>query len=288
MQFFEQNKKTTAANLDVRVKTVFAICMSMFTIIVDSIPALTAAAAAGALFLISVKPNKLQWKFTLFTTFALVWGLMISQGIFYRSYPRNVLFRITSANLIFPEGLALYREGIRHGLLQSCRLLAASFTGFAICFSTAPSQFLSGMRSMKVPYSLAFMTVSAVRFIPIAIQEFFTVRTALRIKGYRPFKAGLRKTVAVEISVLRPVIGATIRRSEETAMSILARGFNFHTERTSCFDKPLHPCERIAIAIIIAATTATAAVKVVFLLYIHEFYYSETLRPLYAFVREWL
>ena len=150
------------------------------------------------------------------------------------------------------------------------------------------SQFLKGLLAVRIPFGLAFMAVSAIRFVPVVTGEVRAVRTAMRLKGYRPFRRGLVDTIRVEVSTLRPVLAGTIRRSQEVALSILTRGFSMDRPRTSLEDAPLPPRGWIALAGMSAVVTALFVGKTLFWLYRHELYYHEMLRPLYAFAREWL
>jgi energy-coupling factor transport system permease protein len=218
----------------------------------------------------------------------MVWGLMFSQGLFYAMEPRYVLINLIPPNPLFKYGLNLYAQGIHYGAVQSLRMVAASLTGFAICFSTEPDQFLRGLLSIKIPFSLSFMAVSAIRFIPIVAQETATVRHAMRLKGYRPFKCGIQDTIQSEIAVLRPVLAATIRRSQEIALSIQTRGFSMDSRRSSWIESTLSDKQKVVLLAILIILLAATAIKMAFLLYQWELFYCAWLRPVYGFVRTYM
>jgi hypothetical protein len=92
----------------------------------------------------------------------------------------------------------------------------------------------------------------------------------------------------VEVAGLRPVLAGTIRRSQEVALSVLARGFTLDARRTSLHDERFRPWQWLALAGMIGVVGVIAACKVLFWLYEHELFYAAALRPLYAFVRDWL
>ncbi|HID28602.1 MAG TPA: energy-coupling factor transporter transmembrane protein EcfT [Desulfobacterales bacterium] len=214
--------------------------------------------------------------------------MMLSQGIFYYQFPRRVLLVIIEPNWLFSDGLRIYAEGLYHGAVQSLRILAVSFVGFGICFSTSADRFLEGLRAIRIPFSLAFMAVTAVRFIPILASEFQSVRMAMRLKGYRPFRNGLRDTIMTEVASLRPVLAGVIRRSQEIALSILTRGFSFDGERTSLHETHLALIHWLALVFLAGIVLLVASCKLLFWLYQQEFYYAPVLRPVYAFARSWL
>jgi energy-coupling factor transport system permease protein len=132
------------------------------------------------------------------------------------------------------------------------------------------------------------MAVSAIRFIPVVAQEIGTVRNAMRLKGYRPFKRGIADTIASEIAVLRPVLAGTIRRSQEIALSIQTRGFSMNGRRTSWTESSLTAADKCALWVICIVVLAVTTGKTLFWLYQWELFYVAQLRPLYGFVRQWM
>ncbi len=288
MSLFTAEKTSPMSCWSARLKMALGFSMSLWVVLVDSLPALFAAAVAGLLVFLLARPNRSQWKLVLVSTLLVVWGLLLSQALFYHRYPRHAVLVILEPNWFFEDGLKIYAEGIRHGLVQSLRITAVGLVSYAICFSTQPDQFLRGLLGLGVPFGLAFMATSAIRFLPVVAGEFRAVRTAMRLKGYRPFRRGVLDTVRTEISSLRPVLAGSIRRSQEVALSILARGFSPEGRRSSLLDHRVPAGERLVAAGLILLVLAVASCKVLFLLYQYEIYYAPQLRPLYAFVRNWL
>lgn len=288
MRLFDRNPTSPLGRLDVRLKMAAALCLSLVVVLVDSLPMLAAVAAVGLLLFALSRPNASQVKLVALTSALVVWGIMFSQGIFYNRFPRRALVVLAEPNWLFTDGLSIYAEGIYHGMVQSLRLLGVILAGYAICFSTEPDRFLRGLLAIRLPYSLSFMAVSAIRFLPIVAEEFRTVRTAMRLKGYRPFRHGIGSTIRTEVSSLRPVMAGTIRRSQEVALSILSRGFALGAKRTSLYEDRFRAWHWLVLAGMIVVVTAIASCKVLFWLYQHEVYYADGLRGLYHFVRHWL
>jgi energy-coupling factor transport system permease protein len=288
MDYFNRNTDSPFGRLDVRLKMAIGFAVSLLVILVDTLASLSACAVMGTCCFVLCFPNRKQTGLVIVTTAMIVWGLMFSQGIFYVEEPRHALFTLLPPNPVFKYGLKVYAQGLHHGAIQSLRIVAASLTGFAICFSTEPDQFLRGLISVKIPFSLSFMAVSAIRFIPVMAQEIATVRNAMRLKGYHPFKRGITDTVVSETSVLRPVLAGTIRRSQEIALSIQTRGFSMSGQRTFWVENILTIKDKCALWVIFAVVLAVATSKGLFWLYQFEVYYSPQMRPLYGFVRAWL
>jgi energy-coupling factor transport system permease protein len=120
--------------------------------------------------------------------------------------------------------------------VQSLRLLATALAGLTLCLSTSPERILAALVRLKLPASPAFMTMAALRFLPLVIDEVRTVRQARRLRGYR-FRlwgpAGDRLgSYRSELLLLLPVVAASLRRAESLAESVTARGFDPRSPRT--------------------------------------------------------
>ncbi|NLD91098.1 MAG: energy-coupling factor transporter transmembrane protein EcfT [Fibrobacter sp.] len=288
MGYFNRNTRSPFGTLDIRIKITIGLSVSLLVILVDTIVALCTGAVIGTLCFALCYPNRKQVILVTGTTFLVVWGLMFSQALFYSMEPRHALFVLIPPNSVLKEGVKIYYQGIYYGAIQSLRIIGASLTGFAICFSTEPDQFLRGLISLKIPYSLSFIAVSAIRFIPITAREIATVRNAMKLKGYKPFKTGIVDTIHSEIASLLPVLAGTIRRSQEIALSIQTRGFSMDGKRSSWSDTSLSISNVLLLSATIITISAVFLCKVLFWLYQWELYYLPQLRPLYGFVRFWL
>jgi len=276
------------ASVDARIKLALGFSMSVHVVLADSLPYLGLLAAVGMVVYLSARPSVFQLKLAFVSIALLAWGVMFSQGLFYGEYPRTVLLALLPESAVMPDGLNIYTEGVHYGLVQSLRMIAVALTGYAICFSTQPDQFYRGLLAMRVPFSVAFMAVSAIRFIPIVALEFATVRRAMTMKGYRPFGQGVRDTLVTEVASLRPVLSGAIRRSEEVALSIVTRGFAFGRARTALHETRLTLAQWTVLGGLLVCVLAVAVCKGLFWLYVSEIYYTSSLRSLYQFTRMWL
>ena len=108
MRLFDRNATSPLGRLDVRLKMAIACSMSLLVVLVDSVPMLAAVAGLGGLVFLSGRPNTSQLKLVGITLALVVWGLMLSQGIFYSRFPRHALVVLVEPNRLFPEGLKVY------------------------------------------------------------------------------------------------------------------------------------------------------------------------------------
>jgi energy-coupling factor transport system permease protein len=222
----------------------------------------------------------------------VIWGTMYSQALFYSQVPRTVIFTIIRPDLpvlgwLTYGGLYVYKEGFHYGAVQGLRSATVLSLGLLMCWTTDPRDMLNGLVRLKVPYSVAFMVVTAVRFLPIIIAEVATVVTVQRLRGFKPtrFGSGMIKTA---LSILTPTLASCVRRAGVLAVSIESRAFRAHPTRTYLKELQYSNLDRAVILMVVFGAIAIVIAKILFYLYTSEIYYSSEFREIYAFARGYL
>ena len=222
----------------------------------------------------------------------------MGQALFYAESPRTALATLVPpcriAGWDFP-GLRIYREGAAHGLAQSLRMLTMMLAGLAVSLSTSPERLLAALARLRLSAGLGFVTVTALRFVPVLAAEWGTVRQARRLRGYRPrltrpgrWGRNWHDAVLLELSAFVPVLAAALRRAGSLAASVTARGFDPTARRTFYPVLRFRRIERLILVGLLASGLALAAAKALYWLYVTGFYYHPALRGLYDMVRVWL
>ncbi len=222
----------------------------------------------------------------------VIWGTMYSQALFYSQVPRTVIFTIIRPDLpvlgwLTYGGLYVYKEGFHYGAVQGLRSATVLSLGLLMCWTTDPRDMLNGLVRLKVPYSVAFMVVTAVRFLPIIIAEVATVVTVQRLRGFKPtrFGSGMIRTA---LSILTPTLASCVRRAGVLAVSIESRAFRAHPTRTYLKELQYSNLDRAVILMVVSGAIAIVAAKILFYLYTSEIYYSSEFREIYALARGYL
>jgi len=272
--------------IDTRAKLVLLLALSIAAVMLDTAATLAALCGVGGVLLFAARPTLRQSLGVVALLAALAWSAVLSQGIFYARYPRTPLLTLVPPGDAF-EGIAIYREGLVYGAIQSLRMLALALAGIAVCLSTSPQQFLTALVALRAPYGLAFLATTAIRFLPEAARELSEVRLAMWLRGYRPFRQGLLTTLRCELGVFRPLLARAVRRAQAIALSLAARGFS-PEDPPRIAPARMGAASRAIIATAVLFSLALVAVKTLFWLYVLGVFYAAELRPLYGFVREWL
>lgn len=235
------------ARLDPRLKLAAVFGMSVAVVCVDDIRALAGCCAVAMLWSTGLRLRSRGWLAIVGVLAVIVWSTMLSQGFFYSAESRTVLLTIIPSSGHgddFFAGVALTREGLLYGAVQSLRFVATALAGLTASLSTGPERMLAALSWFRVPTSLAFMTTTALRFLPLLVEEVALVRQARRYRGYRFHWYKLPQ----EIGFLLPVIAGALRKAETLAESVTARGFDPRRPRTQYPPQTMCGWERLAMA----------------------------------------
>lgn len=210
----------------------------------------------------------------------LVWGTVLSQGIFYAAQPRTPLVHLGP--------LVFYREGAVHGLVQSLRLVGVTLAGLAVVLTTPVERLLLALNRLRVPFGVAFLAVTALRFLPEVTEDLATVRRARERRGRPSWRRSPWAWLRLEVAGVRPVVARALRRARVLAETLDTRGFDPAGRRTAW--RPLHwgRWERGLLVAVGVMVLATAGLRLLYLLYAVELLYLPRLRPLYAWIRSYL
>ncbi len=268
-------------------KFALSFLVSALSVLLDRALSLTILAFFSLGLFLSARPGKPLLRTYLLLLLTTVWGLMVSQGLFYQDWPRTVLFCLIPPGEHL-AGLCFVKEGFLYGLIQSLRLTAALSTGLYLVTSTPRETLFRALAALPLPRGLTLMAVSAVRFLPTVAEDLRLVRQALRLRGYRPLRCGLLRTLRTELAVLYPLLVRAVRHSRALSDALLVRGFDPLSPSARGLLPPWPLRERLLVAALFGLTLAVLAAKILFWLYLQEVLYVESLRTLYAFVRDFL
>ncbi len=288
----QRERQGIIGRLDPRVKIISLLCISVYAVILEN--------AAPLIILFSVSwilagIERVEWaklRLLLFLVVLTVWGTMFSQSIFYFEEPRTVLINLvnTDTPLIgkWIGDISIYREGFRYGAIQSLRFASMMTFGFLFCWSTDTGKMLSGMLQLKVPYVLAFMTVTAIRFIPDIMDEFATVILAMRMRGARVLSLNPARLLKNWLKLIRPVFINCYRRSNILSLSIQSRAFQPSAARSTAESRQLGKGEKVLLSVVLLSTTVFVLLKILYGLYLWNILYVSRLRGIYEISRLYL
>ncbi|MGH8011636.1 MAG: energy-coupling factor transporter transmembrane component T family protein [Candidatus Binataceae bacterium] len=177
----------------------------------------------------------LRWLFIpliIFTT--LVWMLTYRQGV--PLVHTRVIF-ISRASLLFGFG-----RGIK-----LAELLAASVLFLS---TTKVEEFTAGLARLGVPYRVGFAITLSFRLVPLFMDSAFSVVQAQTLRGYEFNRGGPIERVKRYVPVVIPVFMGALRKANNMAMALEARGFGTNAQPTSYVQYQVGPGDLAAFAVL--------------------------------------
>jgi energy-coupling factor transport system permease protein len=183
----------------------------------------------------------LRWLFAI-----LVFTTTISWMVFYRKGTPIVnvpIFHISRESLVFGFG-----RGIKLAELLATSVLFLS--------TTKIEEFTVGLQRMGVSYRAGFAISLAFRLVPLFIDSALTIVDAQRLRGYDFNQGGPIERVRRYVPVVVPVFMGALRKANNMAMALEARGFGRLAEPTTFIDYPIRATDVAAFAVLIAIAAA--------------------------------
>jgi len=140
--------------------------------------------------------------FTFPAAWSLVGGGMMSwEGVFYAL---NVVFKTLTMILVLPLGI----------------------------FTTDVNAMVIGMVKLRVPYKIAFIFSSTLRFFPLLFEEIQTIIEAQRLRGLAFETMGSLKRLRVYAKIAVPLILGALVKSQMLDIVLQSKAFTGSPERT--------------------------------------------------------
>lgn len=182
-------------------------------------------------------PNfyRLRWLFIL-----LIFFTTLAWMVFYRRGPALInlpIVHLSRASLVFGFGRGL----------KLAELLATSVLFLS---TTKVEEFTAGLQRMGVPYRVGFAITLAFRLAPLFIDSALTVVQAQSLRGYDFNRGGPIARARRYVPVVIPVFMGALRKANNMAMALEARGFGISAAPTSYIDFPMRARDRMAFAIV--------------------------------------
>lgn len=263
-----------AQRLNGRTKLLVLFLFAILIITVDNPRTLFVLFSFTLLLHIVARTSIYKWKVLAVLLLLGLWGSMFSQALFYAQTPRSPLFVIISpeAGILgqLTGGLYVYREGILYGAVQGLRSASMLTLGLLVCWTSDPRQLLQAMLAWRLSPQLAFMLVTAIRFLPVLAAETGEIITALQLRS--DSQRGRTAVLRHLPYIAKPLLARCLRRAQTLALSVVSRGFFLAGARKRKEVWALS--ERSACAALAVLVVAVVSSKLLYLLSEQGFYFG--------------
>ena len=116
---------------------------------------------------------------------------------------------------------------------------------------------LRPLRRLRLPSDeFALMTLIALRFLPLLIDEADQLIKAQQARGASFRQGSLRKRRQAILSILAPMLHGALRRAGELAVALESRGYGIGGEQTMLYETRLYRRDYLALVVVIVPTLA--------------------------------
>jgi energy-coupling factor transport system permease protein len=186
------------------------------------------------------------------------------------SWPNFYAFRWFIILMIPPtmiEWMAVYRQGapvvnlwlihlsrpaILFGFGRGLKLALLLATSILFLSTTTIEEFTTSLVSLRVPYRVAFAMSLAFRLVPLFMDSALTVVQAQSLRGYDFDRGNVFQRMKRYVPAVIPVFMGALRRANNMAMALEARGFGMGATPTSFVEYRTRPPDVIAFATLAA------------------------------------
>ncbi len=282
---------TPVHRLDVRTKLVLLAAIVIFAVGLEGPRPLFLLFILALGFHIVARSSVERWKVLIIFLLVGIWGAMLSQALFYNQEPRTMIACLVSPTTPWigelTGGIFVYQEGLEHGAVQALRSGIMLSCGLLICWTTDPRQLLQCFLHWKMPYAIAFMLITSLRFLPVVFEETAIVLTAQRLRGFEPMRTlSPIRWIRTAFYVMFPILARALRRAATLALSVESRGFGRSARHGEMSAWPL--AERVAVSTVFFGIATGAALKMLYALQFNGIVYFPAMRGVYDFMAVWL
>jgi energy-coupling factor transport system permease protein len=185
---------------------------------------------------------RLRWLLILIVFFTtLVWVL------FYRQGPP--LFRVGP--------LPISRASLEFGFGRGLKLAELIATTILFLSTTRVEEFAYGLAWLGMPHRIGFAITLAFRLAPLFIDSALDVVAAQRLRGHDFGRGGPIARMRGYAPVMVPVFMGALRKANNMAMALEARGFGHTNRPTSLAEYRLRPADWVGLAALGALATGS-------------------------------
>ena len=159
-------------------------------------------------------------------------------------------------------GASMSAEGVLYALNVACKTLTMTLVIPLGIFTTDVNTMIVGLVKARVPYKLAFIFSSTLRFFPLLFGEIQSIIEAQRLRGLAFETLGPVKRVRVYARVAVPLILGAMVKSRMLDVVLQSKAFSGSPDRTYLHDSRLGPGDYALFALfgllLVAAVVAYA------------------------------
>lgn len=149
----------------------------------------------------------------------------------------------------FPEnwwvvgGAMLSREGLLYGVNVIAKSLTFLLLVPLCVFTTDPNNLVLGLVRLRLPYKLAFLISSTLRFFPLLFDEIHAVIETQRLRGFALEEMSTLERVKTYSKIAVPIVLGAMFKAQQIEVVLQSKAFSGNAERTYLHDSKLRSAD---------------------------------------------
>jgi energy-coupling factor transport system permease protein len=254
-QTVERNSIFT--RLDFRPKLVMMAVISIIAYLWESpvLGLVLMLAITAACVFAGVKLSYLRTIFVVMIPFFII--LLLTMGFFNVEQVKALTGRELTPVFSIPRDWWLVGGATMtaEGLLYGCNIMFKSLTMVLVIplgiFTTDVNNMIVGMVRARIPYKIAFIFSSTLRFLPLLLGEIQSIIEAQRLRGLAMEKMGAVKRIRVYSKVAVPLILSAMVKSQQLEVVLQSKAFSGSPVRTFLHESILRPADYAIIGLFV-------------------------------------
>lgn len=254
LRFETVERSSLFTKLDFRTKFFIIVFVMMVALLWESIVT-NLFLAVTLIFFCLIAGVKSNYIISIIKLLLPFWLIMI---LVHGFFSEALVLRLSQKDAITPlfsfphswwliGGGAFSLEGTLFGLSVAFKTFAMILTLPLAIFTSGIDNMVVGMVRMKIPYKIAFIFSSTMRFFPLLSEEIQLIIEAQRLRGLAMEKMNLIKKTKVYSRIGIPLILNAMTNSQQIDVVLQSKGFNGSSERTYLYDSDLKTADWIII-----------------------------------------
>ncbi|RPJ43209.1 MAG: energy-coupling factor transporter transmembrane protein EcfT [Chloroflexi bacterium] len=217
--------------LDVRTKAVGFLALTLLSFLFTSplINLLLALLCLALALSVGISFARIQAKLKpligILFTVVLMAGFSYPPARFESPAARHLFFSLFGT-------FHLTTGGLLFGLTLMLRILIMVLASSALIYCTPLNDFLQLLQKMAMPYQLAFVFTTAIRFIPTMEQKTENILDAQRARGAQIGSGKIFERIQTYVPIMIPMMVVALRISDQLAVGMLNRGYGARVRAT--------------------------------------------------------
>jgi energy-coupling factor transport system permease protein len=271
LKFQTVERDSFFTRLDFRPKLLMMVVITIVAFVWEN-PIMVAGLAAVIILsclLVGVRWGYIRTLLLIMFPFYII--LLLTHGFFNTDQVQTVLGREQLTTMFaFPEnwwligGGAMTWEGFFYGVNIIFKTLCLTLIIPLGIFTTEVDNMIVGMVRSKIPYKIAFVFSSTLRFFPLLFQEIQNIIEAQRLRGLAMEKMGPVKRIKVYSKVAIPLILGAMVKSQQLEVVLQSKAFSGDSNRTYLHESILHWQDYLLMAFFIIFFIASIVLYIVF------------------------